>query len=59
MEIFRNLKLDHGMLDAIKDHIPAGWITDARFAETSERITDWWAFLRERPFDEVDQAIFG
>lgn len=57
--IFTKLQLDAGALDEIRPNIPFGWIDDDRFAETGARLMEWWAFLKERPYDELDELIFG
>ncbi len=57
--VFSSLELDAALLDQARSTMPPNWITDTKYDEMKPRLAAWWDYLRARPYDELDQHIFG
>lgn len=58
-EIFRGIKLTEELLNEVRPMLPGGWVSDEQFAAITVGLAPWWKFLRESPYEKIDETLFG
>jgi hypothetical protein len=57
--IFQKMKCDPSLFDEIGAKIPDGWLSSESLRDMRVGLGNWWAYLERKPYEEIDQLIFG
>lgn len=57
--IFHQMKRDPSLFDEISAKIPDGWISPEDLQDMRVGLVSWWAYLERKPYEQIDQLIFG